>query len=94
MTQTRKKRASKNRNSRKKLLKISLQGGAPPPKPPKSLRDTKYATTMVKNVPPIKPPKPIPTTSYAGVCNEISNQTNKIGTNYFAKINLPVASKK
>jgi hypothetical protein len=44
---------------------------------PKLIGDTKYATTMVKN---IVIPKPTPTSSYTGVCNEISNQTNKVGT--------------
>lgn len=91
MIQTRKKRASKNRGSRKNLLKNVIQGGAPPPK---SLRDTKYATTMVKNVAPPKPPKSASTPSYAGICNEISNQTNKIGTSYFAKINSSSGTKK
>jgi hypothetical protein len=77
MVQTRKKRGLKNRGSRKKLfMKSRIQGGmaAAPPKP---IRDTKYATTMVKN---IAPPKSTPTSSYAGVCNEISNQTNKLGS--------------
>lgn len=77
MIQSRKKRGSKNRGSRKNLfLKTRIQGGAPAMLP-KLIGDTKYATTMVKN---IVIPKPTPTSSYTGVCDEISNQTNKVGT--------------
>lgn len=77
MVQTRKKRGSKNRGSRKNFVpKSRIQGGFGGASAI-SARDTKYATTMVKN---ISPPKPTPTSSYAGVCNEIAQQTNKVGT--------------
>jgi len=63
--QTKRKRNSKYRKSRKNILRGGITS-----------RDTKYATTMIKNTSsPIKPQKP---NSYTSVCNEISNQTNKM----------------
>ena len=65
MVQTRKKRGSKNRGSRKNILR----GGIPSASNPSI--DTKYATTMIKNIK--APQKPI-SRSFSSVCTEISNK--------------------
>jgi hypothetical protein len=75
MTQTKKKRGSRHRKSRK-----NIQGGRPSPQE----RDTKYSTTMIKNAGP--PPKPPKTNSYSSICNEISNQTNKVTSSSKARL--------
>ena len=68
MIQSRKKRGSKNRGSRKNILR----GGIPSASNPSI--DTKYATTMIKNIKaPQKPTKPI-SRSFSSVCTEISNK--------------------
>lgn len=70
MPQTKKKRVSKYRGSRKNILR----GGIP-----SASIDTKYATTMIKNIKP--PQKPI-SNSFSSVCSEISDKVTSIS---FAK---------
>jgi hypothetical protein len=79
MTQTKKKRGTKYRGSRKNILR----GGIPYASKPSI--DTKYATTMIKNIkPPQKPPKPS-SNFFSSVCTEISDKSNKLASTTFAK---------